>query len=212
MAQEKKLSRRERERLRQRQDILAVALELFSLKGYHNVSMNEIAEKSEFAVGTLYNFFSNKENLYQSIMIDISDKFKQSLNMALEGGQNEIEKLWNYVRTVGEVFMENHSAVRLYHAETRGTSFNVKSGFEADVRKQYEDFQQQVATIFQRGMKKKRFNKIADPYHLAVALNSTINGFLFLWLEDSEKHPYPEDPDVILNIFFKGLLAEPPRG
>ena len=33
--------------------MLASALDLFSERGYHNVSMNEIAQKSEFAVGTL---------------------------------------------------------------------------------------------------------------------------------------------------------------
>jgi len=41
--QGEKLSRREREKLRQRQEILDAALELFSEKGYHNVSMHEIA-------------------------------------------------------------------------------------------------------------------------------------------------------------------------
>jgi len=50
----KKLPRRGREKLRQRQEMFAAALELFSVKGYHNVSMHEIAEKTEFAIGTLY--------------------------------------------------------------------------------------------------------------------------------------------------------------
>jgi hypothetical protein len=48
--------------------------------------------------------------------------------------------------------------------------------------------------------------KIADPYYLAVALDSLTNAFLFLWLEAPERHPYPEDPDIILNILFKGLV------
>ena len=45
---EKNLSRRERERLRQSREILAAALALFSERGYHSVSMHEIAEKAEF--------------------------------------------------------------------------------------------------------------------------------------------------------------------
>ena len=39
----KTLPRREREKLRLREDLLAAALELFSESGYHNVSMREIA-------------------------------------------------------------------------------------------------------------------------------------------------------------------------
>jgi TetR/AcrR family transcriptional regulator len=211
MTQGKKLSRREREKLRQRQDILAAALELFSQSGYHNVSMNEIAEKSEFAVGTLYNFFSNKEDIYNSLMVEISNRFFNALMKALNEGRNEIEKLRNFVRTKGEVFMENASVVRLYHAETKGTCYNVKAGLDPDFRKRYDQVQQEVAAVFERGIKKQLFKKIAEPYLLAVALNGIINDFLFLWLEDSEKNPFPENPDVILNILFDGLLNESPK-
>ena len=47
------LSRREREKLWQRQQMLNAAVELFSRKGYHHVTMHEIAQKAEFAIGTL---------------------------------------------------------------------------------------------------------------------------------------------------------------
>ena len=62
----KQLSRKQRERLRHRQEILDMALKLFSERGFHNVSMQQIAEASEFAVGTLYNFFQSKEMLLKS--------------------------------------------------------------------------------------------------------------------------------------------------
>lgn len=211
MTQEKKLSRREREKLRQRQEILAAALDLFSRSGYHNVSMNEIAEKSEFAVGTLYKFFSSKEDIYKSLMHENSNRFFSALMNALKQGDDEIEKLRNLVRAKGEVFMENAPVVRLYHAETKGAGYNVKAGLDADIRKKYDQVQQTVAAVFERGIKKKLFKKIAEPYHLALALNSIINDFLFLWLEDSEKNAFPENPDVILNILFNGLLNESPK-
>ena len=67
---EENLPRREREKLRQRQEMLAAALDLFSEKGYHNVSMHEVAEKAEFAIGTLYKFFRNKEDLYKALIME----------------------------------------------------------------------------------------------------------------------------------------------
>jgi len=205
--QNKKLPRREREKLRQRQEILASALELFSEKGYHNVSMHEIAEKAEFAIGTLYKFFKNKEDLYKALILGQADKFHDALTKAIEEPDDEIEKLRNYVKAKGSVFRANVSIIRLYFAETGGASFNVMAGLDCEIRERYGQFLQTLASIFESGIKRKRFKKIADPYHLAVALDSLTNAFLFLWLEAPDRHPYPENPDTILDILFKGLVG-----
>jgi TetR/AcrR family transcriptional regulator len=201
-----KIPRRERERLRKRKEILAEALALFSEKGYHNVSMAEIAEKAEFAIGTLYNFFKNKENLYKALMLALADKFHEALTKAINEPQDEIEKLRNYVKAKGEIFRANVAMIRLYFAQTRGASFNFMAGLDSEIRKRRFAFMQDLASIFEKGMKRKQFRKIADPYHLAIALDSLTNAFLFLWLEAPERHPYPEDPDTIVDILFKGLV------
>jgi len=206
----KKLPRREREKLQQRQEMLAAAIELFSEKGYHNVSMHEIARKSEFAIGTLYKFFKNKEDLYRALILEKSDKFHDALMKAVEEPDDEIEKLRSYVRAKGQIFRDNLSLVRLYFAETRGASFNLMAGLDREIRDRYGRFLEALASIFKSGIKRKRFIEIADPYHLAVALESLTNAFLLLWLEAPERHPYPEDPDAILNILFKGLLSHQP--
>lgn len=201
------LSRREREKLRQRQEMLAAALVLFSEKGYHNVAMQEIAEKAEFAIGTLYKFFQNKEDLYKAMVLERCDQFEEALTRVLEGPEDEIERLRNYVRVKGERFRSNLPFVRLFLAESKGASYNIKAGLDEEIRERYHDFLKKVAAVFETGIRKKRFKNIAPPYHLAVALDNVIDAFLFLWLEAPEQHPYPEDPDTILDIFFKGLIA-----
>jgi len=205
MGQEQ-LSRRERERLRHRREILEAALELFSEKGFHHVSMHEIARKAEFAIGTVYKFFENKEDLYKALVLEQAEKFHNALKQAIEEAGEEIEKIRNYIRVKGEIFRANVSMIRLYFAETRGASFNVMAGLDSTIRERYGKFMQTLASVFESGIKKKLFKKIATPFYLAVALDSLTNAFLFLWLEDPEQHPYPEDPDVILNILFKGLV------
>jgi len=201
----KRLSRREREKLLQRQEMLAAALELFSEKGYHNVTVQEIAERAEFAIGTLYKFFQNKEELYTALVLEQCDNFESALMQAIEKPDDEIEKLRNYVRCRGERFRNNLPFVRLFLAESKGASYNIKAGLDEAIRKRYRDFMEKLALIFESGIQKKRFRDIAAPYHLAVALDSVVDAFLLLWLEAPERHPYPEDPDIILDIFFKGL-------
>lgn len=203
---DQKLPRREREKLRQRQEMLDVALDLFSQKGYHNVSMQEIAEKAEFAVGTLYKFFQNKEDLYKALVLEQCDQFEEALTQAIEKPDDEIEKLQNYITIKTERFRRNLPFVRLFLAESRGVTFNIKAGLNEELRQRYYGFLERLAFVFESGMKKNRFKNIAAPYFLAAALDSVVDASLLLWLDAPERYPYPEDPDTILNIFFRGLI------
>ena len=200
------LPRREREKLRQRQEMLAAALALFSEKGFHNVSMHEIAEKAEFAIGTLYKFFQNKEDLYKALLLERCDGFEKAITQAISEPDDEVEKLRNYIRTKGERVRGNLPFVRLFLAERRGASFNIKAGLDQEMRTRHYVFLEKLAAVFESGINKNRFRKTVSPFHLAVALDSTIDAFLLLWLDSPDRHPYPENPDVILNIFIKGLI------
>jgi len=202
----KRPSRREREKLRQRQEMLAAALDLFAEKGYHNVSMHEIAEKAEFAIGTLYTIFQNKEDLYKALVLEECDRFEEAIGQAIETPDDDILKLRNYVRTKGEMFRRNLPFIRLFLAESKGASFNIRAGLDEALRKRYYAFMERLASVFEHAIANKRIREIAPPYHLAVALDSVVDAFLLLWMEAPQRHPYPEDPDAILDIFFKGLL------
>jgi AcrR family transcriptional regulator len=204
--EKKTTTRRERQKLVQRQEMLAAALLLFSEKGYHNVSMHEIAAKSEFAIGTLYKFFSNKEDLYKALMLEQADRFQATLSNAINDPGDEVSRLGRIVQAKGELFRDNAATIRLYFAETSGISFNIMAGIDRDIRERRENFLHRMAEIFKSGIDTGIFQKIADPYILAVALDSLCNAFLFLWLENPDKFPYPENPDTILNILFKGLI------
>ena len=205
--EEQKLPRREREKLVQRQEMLAAALDLFSRKGYGNVSMQEIAEKSEFAIGTLYKFFKNKEDLYRALVREQAEKFREGIMEAIGRSDDEIDKLRNFLQAKGEIFRANAAMIRLYFSETQGARHNVLAGFDVEMRQRHDDFMRTLASIFESGMERGRFRPIADPYHLAVAIESLSNGFLFLWLEQPGDQSTLDDPDAILNILFKGLLG-----
>lgn len=202
------LSRREREKLRQRQEMLSAALDLFAEKGYHNVSMHEIAEKAEFAIGTLYTVFQNKEDLYKALVLEECDTFEEALVAAIETPEDEIDKLRNYVRTKGDKFRSNLPFVRLFLAESKGASFNLRAGLDEALQKRYYAFMERLASVFESGIRNRRIREIAPPYRLAIALDSVLDAFLLLWLQAPERHPYPEDPEAILDIFFKGLLDQ----
>lgn len=199
-----KLSRRERQKLIHREQMLEAALDLFSERGYHNVSMHEIAEQAEFAIGTLYSFFNNKEDLYKALMMDLSDRFQSALRKAIEAGADEEEKIHNYVQAKGAVFMDNVKMIRLYIAESRGASFNIKAGLDDDIRTSYEKLLKVLADNFQSGIDKGLYRD-HGAYLMAVGLDSMLNSALLMWLANPEEHPYPVRSQSFLSIFFEPM-------
>jgi AcrR family transcriptional regulator len=58
---------RKEKTLNRRTQIIKAAMKLFAQKGYHATSMQEIAENSGLAKGSLYNYFKSKEEIALSI-------------------------------------------------------------------------------------------------------------------------------------------------
>src|SRR5258708_17892180 len=54
---------RDRQKIERERRILAAARRLFDRRGYVNTSMEDVAARAGLAVGTLYNYFSSKEQL-----------------------------------------------------------------------------------------------------------------------------------------------------
>ncbi|WP_457572532.1 TetR/AcrR family transcriptional regulator [Desulfovulcanus sp.] len=209
--EEKKLTRREREKMRHCREILEVALDLFSSKGYHNVTMHEIAKTAEFAVGTLYKFFKNKEDVYKALIFEIADQFHSAIDEVFQETKDEYSKIMEYIRVKGKVFMSNAKAIRLYFAETSGVKFNLKATLSTELQERYETFLNQLSEVFAKGIKKGIF-RAANPYYLALSLEGIVNNFLFCWLEDQEKHPFMENIAEIEKIFFRSILVKNREG
>ncbi len=202
---EEELPRREREKLRQRREILAAALELFTEQGFHNTPMHQIAEKAEFAVGTLYKFFRDKEDLYRSLVMEQALEFHALLTEVLESPGEEVEKVCQYIRVKAEIFSRRKQMIKLYFAETRGIGHNVMAGMDSDIRSLYGTGLRKLAAVFKSGIEKGCFRPVAAPFHLAVALDTLINAFLLLWIEEPEAHPFDQCVESIKAVFFEQI-------
>ena len=59
--------RREREKARRAQDILAAAERVFAVHGFDAATIEQIAQEAEYAVGTIYLYFKDKHALYAAL-------------------------------------------------------------------------------------------------------------------------------------------------
>ena len=204
----KQLSRKERERLRHRQEILDTALKLFSERGFHNVSMQEIAEESEFAVGTLYKFFEGKESLFAALMGSCARRISDILMPILEEEVEERQKISNYIKTHEQIIADHVPSIRLYLSQNLSSALTVRPDVEPKTDGIREAIHQKLSDIFKSGMRKGIF-KDTDPWIATLSLSAMLESFVFLAIKNPGRISIEDGMSRIEDIFFNGSLKHP---
>ena len=208
MAKEK-LTRKEREKSRHKEDILAAALHLFSSKGFHNVSVQEIAQASEFAVGTLYNFFESKDALFDEMARSCEERITSTLIVILDGPGTEVERLTNYIRHLPALLEEHADFIRMYVSEVRTRSAMIsrkqnKESFKPNLDAKLEQ-------LLENGIRKGIFRRV-DPKITMQAINSIIETLAFEIAGRFDKTVATEMFDKVERLFIGGLLRPEGHG
>lgn len=204
---ENKLSRREREKLWQRHQMLDAALELFSEKGYHNVTMHQIAERAEFAIGTLYKFFKNKEDLYKALVMEKSSEIFIALIEPLSNAGDTLAILENYLETRARIAAEIAPLLRLHMAVAQGLRFNINAEVEKEHRKLHDKHIAKLAEVMKEGIRKNVLRRL-DPLAMALALDGLARAFFLNSAKDPKRYPYEASAPIVLDLFLRGGIAE----
>lgn len=206
MAEKTVPSRRQRERQRHRTEIIEAAMKLFSEKGFHNVSMHEIAVEAEFATGTIYNFFESKEALYREIMDAVGESVLSLVTPILEGEADEKEKIAGFIRASVRIFRENSAAIRLFLRANQGPITLIgTTGFSETCVKVHETLQAMLRQVFAAGVRKGLFRAV-DPPVAALALDAALRAIVFSAAEDAEESALEQRVASIEELFFRGIL------
>ena len=198
------LPRKEREKIRHKEEILHAALDLFSSKGFHNVSMQDVAVRSDFAVGTLYNFFQSKEQLFAELLTDCAEKIYQLLWPILESKQQEDEKIRTFIRAHGKFAEENIKFIKFYVSE-HGNLASVQRPPVKEADEIKSVLYKKLEDTINSGIDKKIFRPV-DPKILAMAIISTIQYLIFESSKDFVKAEIEDGLAKIEHLFLDALL------
>ena len=199
------LSRKEREKLRHKEEILGAALKLFSKKGFHNVSMQDVAEKSEFSVGTLYNFFESKEALFSELIKSCAHRVSCVLFPILDADEDEAKKILKYIRAYKQIIRENSQAIRLYVSQNREFALSSHPNLDREITKIDELILKKLSDVFSSGIHKGVFRAL-DPWIVALSLSAAIKSFIFWAVENPDKKSIEESISGIKDLFFSGIV------
>ena len=200
------LSRREREKKRHKEEILGAALRLFSEKGFHNVLMQEIAEESEFGIGTLYNFFESKEQLFVELMKTGIEKFGQLLIPILDSNKEEEKKLSEFIQAHVDLIENNIEFIRLYTSQygTTTSAMPILQDISIDLG---AIITKKLESIIRMGTQKQIFKRV-HPKIVALSLRATVEAFGLESSEHFDKAKTKDGFSKIEEFFLNSLLRK----
>lgn len=114
----KRYSIKEKEEEFRRKEILKVALSIFSKQGYFKTRVSDIAKECGLSVGTIYNMFHTKENLYTSLIeYWVEENLKRVEEETLKGS-DAMERMRRMAHTYFTLAEQSRDFFRIFLLES----------------------------------------------------------------------------------------------
>jgi len=198
-----RISRKEREYLAHREEILSAAEKVFAAKGFFPTTMSDIARRAEFGTGTLYKYFKSKEELYFTLIDEKVEEINRLVKTELSQRNSAVEKIKKVLRLQFEFIERNRDFFRIYVSERSRFEWTVKDDLGKGLHEKMVSYIDILSEVMREGIKKGEFRSM-DPKDLAHALVGIVNSFVFEWLISREPYPLVSKLDTVLEIFLGG--------
>jgi len=156
--------------MKKEDNIIEAATNLFIEKGYHHVTVRDIAKEAGVNLAMINYYFKNKDNLTRIVINKILSEFHQVLSPIINSKELNIEeKLNQYVSTFIEMLIDKPGLVLSLLAMLKDTKELV---YKADLLKYLFDHKQFSEALLKE-QSEKRKQKI-NPEHFYISMLSLI--------------------------------------
>ncbi len=97
-----------------RAEIIAAAKRLFSSKHYDKTSMQDIMQELKIAKGTIYHYFTSKEELLMAVVEEMASSSIEDMRLAIQKPGRALEKMERLIKA-GRIAEDNKDIVELLH-------------------------------------------------------------------------------------------------
>ena len=198
-----KASRKEREYQVRREEILRAAEKIFAQNGFYNSTVAEIAKESEFAIGTLYQFFTNKEELYYTMMIEKFDLLYKTLQVKVSENNTCLEKLSCLVEEVLSFIEQHVDFFKIFTWELNVLNSNMNNQLKDQLVGKHFTYIQLISDVIKEGFKEGVL-KQGNADDLSTALVGMMNIFSFNWIYNRQQESLARKVPTIVNLFLDG--------
>jgi TetR/AcrR family fatty acid metabolism transcriptional regulator len=157
--------------------LVKAATAVFAKKGYASTRVADIAERAGVGKGTVYEYFSSKEELLFAVFDSINRDISSRMHLALSEGGSAHDTLLTLLRLGAEVISAQVDLTPVmldFWAASRGKEF--EKDYREAVVASYDNYRNLVADFIRRGQASGEFRPEVDADALAATVVATVDG------------------------------------
>lgn len=198
---------RKKEAGNKREQILHAAVEKFLEKDFYQVTVTEIAELAEVGKGTVYEYFSSKEELFKESFAYCADLYLQSFKIHLSAASSARQTMEEIVNAHLNLIRENRNKLHLLFNE-RPLSLQELQSWVIQRRR---ELLEGLSGLIQRGINREEIRSDIDvemAARLFLALNCVVIGGMVVMdnIAIEEKHV-----NDLIDLYWNGVCNQRPK-
>ena len=188
-------------RISTKDKILDAALDVFSEKGFHLATVDEIAERADVGKGTLYRYFANKETLFNELVRLRLEELEQNATAILDGQDDVLTMITKYLRIYFEFFDRNQNLYRLIVQERLDVGGQVQDLYFKKVMRRIPLLKRKIYGASQQGVLKD-----VDFQTVFYGVMGFVHGVIQKWLARDCSYSLVEELPGVLEVLFYGFV------
>jgi len=199
---------------RTRRRLLNASIRLFSARGFHGISVDQIVAAARVNKRMVYHYFGSKEAIYRAALLEVYNRIGRLEIHSIEAAGNPKEQLKRLLDRYFKFLFENREFTQLVQWENlEGGRYSAKKRFVMSMNPFFEEFRK----IVEEGKKLGEFRRDLDIDHLLVHFI----GSCFAYHSNRISLSHELDMDLgspserarglnlIHTLFFDGISASP---
>jgi AcrR family transcriptional regulator len=185
------------------EELLAAAVRLFRQKGYHDTSMQDLAEAVGIQRGSLYHYIEAKEDLLWEIMERSIQRLLDAVEPIARSPAPAAEKLREAIAAHLRVAASSRDELTVLHVELKSLSPSRRARM-LGLRDRYEGL---FRRMVEEGVGRGEFRP-ADPKTVGLAILGACNWFT-TWFQLDGPLSHQDFARAFADLFLQGLARTP---
>ncbi len=180
-----------------RNRIIEAAINEFAIFGYRNANTNKIAHNAGISVGSLFQYFENKEDLFLTTVKYIAAEMKAALELIMTEEEDIMVKVEKLLRALMKHSRKNTNMLRLYQEMTTQSNSEIIGEIVTEIEALTANL---YFELIQKAQQEQQVRSDCDPGMFAFLLDN-----IFMMLQFSYSSDYYSERfklyagDTILN-------------